>query len=98
MEGTPGAESLDRESARMSNVWNRQHRSRPSSFAVARSIASGATSTPRTSKPPSASQIELVPVPAPTSSACVGRMRPEVTNSTSRGSGSPVSQGSCPAA
>ena len=71
---------------------------RPSSFAMALSTASGATSIPKTSKPRSASQRAFVPVPAPISSIREGRMRPEVTNSTSSGSGSPVSQGRSPAA
>jgi hypothetical protein len=67
-------------------------------LARALSIARGATSTPTTSKPRSAIQIAFVPVPAPMSRAEPGEIPPELTNSTSRGSGSPVSQGSCPEA
>lgn len=64
-------------------------------LAWALSTASGETSTPSTSKPRSAIQIAFVPVPAPISSAGPGMTAPEQTNSMSRGSGSPVSQGSC---
>ena len=78
---------------RRSGKANRDHLS-----FLARSIARGAISIPRTSNPCSASQMEFVPVPAPISSARVGRTRPVVTNSTSSGSGSPVSQGNSPEA
>jgi hypothetical protein len=67
---------------------------RPFILAWALSTASGETSTPRTSKPRSASQTAFVPVPAPISSVRPSATTPpDVTNSTSNGSGRPVSQG-----